>query len=303
MKMKEVLGILLLFVCFGCSTQKVTKLQDIRVMSFNIWVGGGKSVVATANVILESKADIIGIQESTRDNNNTAVRIADSLGWFSYAKGRSTSIISKYAIVDTSSLGYGVKIKIDEKRFVWMFNTHLMYCPYEPYQLNGIEYCGAPLLSTVEEAIASAWNTRGEEVTKIIHDIQKAQKEGYPVFLTGDFNEPSCLDWTDKAVAAGLCKAKVQWPATFAFIKDAGMSDSYRAIYPDEVEKPGHTWTSLPVPDGAKEVMDRIDFVMFWGGVDLVNSLIIGEKGDVSDVFFEDYPSDHRAIVSTFKLK
>ena len=303
MRSKTVIGILLLVVFLGCSKQKASMPQEIKVMSFNIWVGGGKSVAATAKVIEESGADIIGIQESSRDDKNAAVMIADSLGWYSYATKGSPSIISKYAIEDTSSLGYGVKIQIDETRFVWMFNVHLLYCPYEPYQLNGIEYCGAPLLSTAEEAIASALNTRGEEVTKIISDILEAQEDGCPVFLTGDFNEPSCRDWTDKAVAAGLCKTQVQWPATNAFARNAGMKDSYRDLYPDEVANPGHTWTSLPVAYGAEEVMDRIDFVMYWGNVDPVTSLIIGEKGPFSDVSFEDYPSDHRAVITTFQFK
>ena len=303
MKVKKCVGIVLLLVFVGCSSQKTTNPQEIRVMSFNIWLGGGKSLEATARVIQESRADIVGIQESSHNNVNGAFRIADSLGWYSYITEGSPSIISRYAIADTSSLGYGVKIQIDETHFVWMFNIHLMYCPYEPYQLNGIEYCGAPLLSTADEAVASAWNTRGVEVMKIVQDIQEAKKEGYPIFLTGDFNEPSCLDWTDKAVAAGLCKMKVQWPATNAFINNAGMKDSYRILFPDEVVKTGHTWTSLPVPDGARELFDRIDFVMFYGDVIPVNSLIIGETGPKSDISFEDYPSDHRAVLSTFQLK
>ena len=300
--MKKYVGLFLILACFGCSKPKSAAPQEIRIMSFNIWVGGGKSVAATAKVIQESGVDIVGIQESSRDDVNMAVRIADSLGWYSYATKRSPSIISKYAIADTSLLGYGVKIQIDKQRFVWMFNIHLMYCPYEPYQLNGIEYCGAPLLSTAEEAEASAWNTRGEEVMKIIGDIQKAQEEGYPIFLTGDFNEPSCLDWTDKAVTAGLCKTKVQWPTTAAFHK-AGMKDSYRTVFPDEVEKPGHTWTPVPETSAYKEVMDRIDFVMFCGNVVPLESLIIGEKSSGSDISFDDYPSDHRAVVSVFQIK
>ena len=303
MKAQKLIGIFLVFACLGCSKQKTTAPPEIRVMSFNIWVGGGKSIAATARVMQESQADIIGVQESSRDETNIAVHIADSLGWYSYATENSPSIVSKHAITDTSSLGYGVKIQIDEQHFVWMFNIHLMYCPYEPYQLNGIEYCGAPLLSTAEEAEASAWNTRGEEVLKIVRDIQEVQKEGYPIFLTGDFNEPSCLDWTEKAVAAGLCKTKVQWPTTTAFIEKAGMKDSYRILFPDEVQYPGYTWTPIPETEAYQDVLDRIDFVMFRGDAIPTRSAIVGEEGVYSDISFDDYPSDHRAVISTFQLK
>ncbi|WP_280744753.1 MULTISPECIES: endonuclease/exonuclease/phosphatase family protein [unclassified Parabacteroides] len=269
-------------------------------MSFNIWLGGGKSVQETARVILESKADIVGIQESSRDDVNTAINIADSLGWYSYASTGSPTIISKFAITDTSTYGHGVKIQIDEKYFVWMFNIHLMYCPYEPYQLNGIHYCGGPLLNTAAEAIASARNTRGKEVAEIILDMKEAQKEGYPLFLTGDFNEPSCLDWTEKSAKAGLCKMPVSWPSTFDFMYQADMKDSYRMLYPDETANPGYTWTPLPESESYTEVLDRIDFVFFWGNIHPVKSEIVGEVNPASDIQFANYPSDHRAVISTF---
>jgi endonuclease/exonuclease/phosphatase family metal-dependent hydrolase len=273
---------------------------ELRVMTFNIWMGGGESLTETARVITESGADIAGIQESTPDGiHNRAVEIADSLDLYSYWNGGSTTILSRYAIVDTSDAGYGIKIQLDKKRFVWMFNVHLFYCPYEPYQLGGIAYCGAPALNTPEEAEASAWKTRGENVLEIIGDIKTAQKEGFPVFLTGDFNEPSYLDWTERAVQAKLCSHVVQWPAAKAFIEQANMQDSYRTVYQDEVTKPGHTWTPRPARN---EILDRIDFVFFWGNVKPVKSEIAGEDSELSDIRFKNYPSDHRAVVSTFKF-
>ncbi|MCD8264181.1 MAG: endonuclease/exonuclease/phosphatase family protein [Tannerellaceae bacterium] len=230
-------------------------------MSFNIWVGGGYSIEATADVIVQSNADIVGIQESSRDGQNIALYIADSLGWPGYAFNEGQTVISKFPIVRTSPGGHGVKIQLDETHFVWMFNIHLAYCPYEPYQLNGIEYCGAPLLSTANEAIESAKASRGAEVAAKIADVLAVAKEGYPVFLTGDFNEPSCLDWTLRATAAGMCKLPVEWPSTKAFMEQGGLKDVYRTCYPDEVTYPGHTWTSLPPTEDFEEVHDRIDFL------------------------------------------
>jgi endonuclease/exonuclease/phosphatase family metal-dependent hydrolase len=156
------------------------------------------------------------------------------------------------------------------------------------------------MLDTAEEAVASAWEARKEQVLAVIDDIKEVRNEGLPVFLTGDFNEPSYLDWTIRASEAGLCKLPVQWPATKTFAEQIEMKDSFRALYPDEVAKPGFTWTSRP---SEHEVLDRIDFILFKGGVMPVKSEIIGEKGSLSDIEFPEYPSDHRAVVTTFGWK
>lgn len=290
--------ILLFFAC------KSNASYELQVMSFNIWMGGGSSIENTAEVIVRSGAHIVGIQEAGRKGSNTAVAIADSLGWYSHVTNGSCVILSKYPIVGSSPSGKGVKIETGKDQYVWMFNIHLIYCPYEPYQLNGIEYCGGPLLTTSEEAVESAWHSRGEEVMTVIAEIKEVQKENVPIFLTGDFNEPSWLDWTADAVAANLCKLVVEWPATKALQQQADMRDSYRTLYPDEVKNPGHTWTTLPETQQYTEVLDRIDFVFYWGkDVTLYKSQIIGEMGAFSDISITDYPSDHRAVLSTFSIR
>ncbi|MDR1170675.1 MAG: endonuclease/exonuclease/phosphatase family protein [Prevotellaceae bacterium] len=275
--------------------------DTLRIMSFNIWGGGGNSLARTVAVVRESRADIVGIQE---ESNNAAAHIAKSLGWrtvHTYVSilGKSCAIISKYPAVDTAESKIGIKLQIGDNKYVWMFNQHLNHCPYEPYRLNGIEYCGGTLY-TEEEAVASAWNARKSDVELTIAEIKKTQAEQTPVFLTGDFNEPSHLDWTERAATAGLCKMPVAWPSTKKLQEQTGMKDSYRILHPNEVSHPGYTWTSMPAE---KEVLDRIDFVFFWGDrVNAVKSEIAGEKMPESDIVIQDYPSDHRAVMSTFKI-
>ena len=273
----------------------------LKVMSFNIWVGGGKSEEQTLRIIKESGADLIGVQEATKNGANAVERFAKELGWHSYASSASQTILSRFPIVAVSRNKTGVKIQIDDRRYVWMFNVHLAYCPYEPYQLNGIEYCGAGLLATAEEAVASAWKTRKEQVEETLADIDDVRKEGFSIFLTGDFNEPSCLDWTERAAQAGQCKMPVVWPCTKAFQEKGGMKDAYRTRYPDEVARPGHTWTTCPAK---KEVHDRIDFVFFQGdAVCLEDIRILGDQSSLSDVGYDAYPSDHRAVLGTFSIR
>jgi endonuclease/exonuclease/phosphatase (EEP) superfamily protein YafD len=279
----------------------VTEKIELRVMSFNIWVGGGRSVERTVAAINESNADIVGIQE---DANGAAAAIAQSLGWrsvhtYSTLLGKACAIISKYPVIAYSATKTGVKLQISENKYVWMFNQHLNHCPYEPYRLNEIAYCGYGTIYTEAEAIASAWNARKGDVERTVSEIKTAQKEQTPIFLTGDFNEPSWLDWTARATVAGLCKIPVAWPATKTVQEQTGMTDSYRTFYPDEIAKPGYTWTPLPA---TREIHDRIDFVFFWGdGIQLVKSEIVGEKKPESDIVIQSYPSDHRAVLSTFR--
>ena len=82
------------------------------------------------------------------------------------------------------------------------------------------------------------------------------------------------------------------------------MIDSYRSVYPDEVKDPGHTWTPLPETEKYKEVFDRIDFILFSGNnIKVVNSQLLGEESLLSDIKFKDYPSDHRAVLSSFIIE
>lgn len=285
---------------YSQGTIKSEPLDELKVMSFNIWVGGGKSETETLRVIRSSRADIVGIQESNKSGKNVAKAFAEEMKWSVHAPGGSCTIISRFPILETSENGFGAKIQISEKQFAWMFNLHLIHCPYEPYQLNGIEYCGAPFLETAEQAVESAWKSRKKDVEGVLADIERAKKDKCPIFLSGDFNEPSCLDWTERASKAKICKMPVKWPATAALQEKGGLKDSYRTKYPDELAHKGHTWTTLP---GEREVLDRIDFLFFHGdNVEVKNVQIVGEKSDLSDIGFENYPSDHRAVLGTFSL-
>jgi hypothetical protein len=92
-------------------------------------------------------------------------------------------------------------------------------------------------------------------------------------------------------------QVKVAWPTSLATV-NAGFRDSYRIIHPDEVAAVGNTWTPIP---GANEVHDRIDFVYSAGtGLTTTNSQLVGESATKADIVVSPYPSDHRAVVSTF---
>ncbi|KAI1307878.1 hypothetical protein EDD11_004380 [Mortierella claussenii] len=115
-------------------------------------------------------------------------------------------------------------------RFMYLFNCHLFYFPYQPFQLLKIPYGNQPYLDTPEEAIQSCHATRGKEMETVLSEIKQVadQEQDVPIFLTGDFNEPSHLDWTSLSVLAGLQPMTIRWPMTEMAYK-AGLVDLWRA--------------------------------------------------------------------------
>jgi hypothetical protein len=82
----------------------------------------------------------------------------------------------------------------------------------------------------------------------------------------------------------------------------SGFRDSYRETHPDAIAEPGFTWTSGHPGISPWDVFDRIDFVWASGPAVTLDSRIVGDDDPVSDVVVEPWPSDHRAVVSTFRV-
>ena len=123
-----------------------------------------------------------------------------------------------------------------------------------------------------------------------------------PMFLTGDFNEPSHRDWTQSAVPAKICPLSVEWPSTKA-VEDAGFVDAFRSVHPDPVERPGRTWTPTTKLTDPKDRHDRIDFVFVNATDARIKSIeIVGESADFAGIVVTPYPSDHRAVVADVEL-
>ena len=125
-----------------------------------------------------------------------------------------------------------------------------------------------------------------------------------PVFLVGDFNSPSQLDWTQ---ADGGQRDEVPYPFAWPVgtaVATAGFRDSYREVHADPVETPGFTWTPGGPETDPKEVHDRIDWVLAAGPAETEESEILGEDGgpDVDIAAGNPFPSDHRGVVSTFSV-
>jgi exodeoxyribonuclease-3 len=304
------LGMLLVIAtALVTSLHAQTEEERIRVMSYNIHRGGvvmlKQPLSQTAKAIQLAKADIVGIQETRSPRGDKLEELAKLLGW-NHDMGKGSLILTRYEIV--KSLNNGVKVKLDSGREAYVFNLHLPSHPYQPYQLLGIRpkwhkhKFDIEFIKTEAETIKWAKKARGRELTKLLRQIRSIPDIQAPVFVVGDFNEPSHLDWTARTVKAGRHPIKVEYPNSLAMIK-AGFTDAYRTIYPDEMEKPGYTWSSFYKFDDPTSHHDRIDFVYYKGkGIKPNEVKIVGENRKDADVVISPYPSDHRAVVADFKI-
>jgi len=307
----------------------------LRILSYNIYWGGyQKDLEETIEVIRKSGADLVGIQENVnREYEDQTPKIAEALG-FSYvrhavldsleefgAKGNKLrarwtqqagqSTLSRHPITAQSPGGSGIQVELPSVEKVWMFNTHLWHYPYAPYQLMNVGYYQGdsidPDTPDAElQAINSARIAHETEINKVLWDIKSILSSGEPVFLTGDFNEPSHLDWTTESAQAGLHPLKVSFPTSIQ-ITEAGLKDAFRELFPDPVTVPGFTWPAGTYPEtpdsSVADPEDRIDFIYFTGEkVQVKNVQRLGEAADTSDISFVNYPSDHRAVLATFEL-
>ena len=325
----------------------MVQARDIKVMQFNVWqegtvVPGGYE--AMVDEIARQAPDIVTLSE-VRNYNNTEFhrRITASLAerglTYHSFYSTDTGLLSRTEITDSAVVfpfkdDHGTVHKlvteIDGHR-VAAYTAHLDYLDDTYYEVRG--YSGNRweemeiLTDTAELGRRNLLSQRDEAARLLAADAAKERERGSIVFLGGDLNEPSPLDWTPAtAQTADHHGVVMEWP-TIAILHDAGFVDTYRHFYPDPLAYPGYTYPSsneavdLKILTWAPKAdeRERIDYIFFMPHQQLepVSIEIVGPQGDVirrervaSDWARRDvtpplgtWPSDHRALVATFTLR
>lgn len=250
---------------------------DLDVLVYNIEYGGGPE---TDQVIQDLGADVVGVLESYE----RLPEIAKRTGYPYY--NTSLQLLSKYPILEPSGGdGLYALLETEPGYVIPFFNVHLDYVAWGPRQLrNG---------HSVASVIESENEVRTSAMEEPFAAMEQLLDDGYPVFLTGDFNQPSSLDYT--AETAGRrpeIPEPVAWPVSEELL-DLGFRDTYREAHPDPVKKPGTTHRSG----------ERIDYVYAAGPSTTLDSRLVGEPGgeDV-EIEAEPWTSDHRAVLSSFEV-
>ncbi len=257
--------------------------RKLDVLVYNIEYGGDAS---TDKVIRSMDADVVGVLESY----NRLPQIAKRTGYPYYNVG--LQLLSKYPIQEPSGAeGLYALIEVQPGYAVAFFNTHLDYVAYGPRLLASGR--------SVPDVMASEETVRAATLRPQLPRMAALAAAGFPVILTGDFNEPSSLDYTGGTVGShdGVNEA-VPWPVSESLF-DIGFVDTFRQSHPDPVIDPGITYAA-----GKASTGDRIDYVYAGGPVRTLDSKLIGETGGAHvDVGFDTWTSDHRAVMSTLALE
>jgi len=285
-------------VATGCATLPAAPDGPVlTVLSFNIWEGAGghesRRFERTLEVLAYANADVVGIQES----DGTMYALANAAGYTYYDDERQ--ILSRYPIVETLALakgGGGVAIEAPGAGRVVVYNIHFEAYPYGPYDLVRDGEV------TVYGALTNEYtgNMHVPHAREILDNLQREAVDT-PVVWMGDFNVPSHLDWGEASrdFNGGYV---VEWPVS-RMLEMHGFLDAFREANPDPVARRGLTWTPIKPLDAPDEVHDRIDFVYARGnGVSVVECVVLGEPGPFTDVAFDRFPSDHRAVLATLRL-
>ncbi|MEN8126713.1 MAG: endonuclease/exonuclease/phosphatase family protein, partial [Planctomycetota bacterium] len=334
-----------------------TKEKQLKVLSFNILQAGGNAanvgfenkdfggsrVDEIAEVITSSGAKIVGLQE-THYTGNIDEKLLSALGDGWTLQG---TILSKYKLtpIETGDWFTICRAHLDSGKSIIVINTHwwpkgggldkiqkMLSAGQAPKPLNKDQIAKKDLqkfqdlkkeeLDRFEQEILNSLSSdkgpRG--YLRTVNAARKYIDAGESVVITGDFNEPSHLDWTDFYALRGkdrLVRNSTDTPMNFRIewkgsklLTEVGLKDAYRLVHDDEVAKPGITWTP-PYPNGTPgrrdyddQILTRIDMIYFSGDeLTAVDAAVIGEDKRFAEVVYpRKWPSDHRAVLATFAI-
>ena len=273
--------------------------KTLKLATQNLW---GKNTSVVLDYFNKIDVDVLCAQECSKLSESDIQAQGLYVHTHSNNGQGKCSIISRYPFSGITPNKYGVYIDLGEGIIVLVMNCHGAFYPYGPYQLNGIEYKGYEATDDVDYVVKVNKEARQGMVDKLLEDFNSSTTPF--VCLSGDFNEPSWLDWTEGALSAGLASYVVQWPTTRSLWEGGIKGDAYRTIHPDPVTHPGFTWTPRP---SEKDTKDRLDLTLYTlsPNTDVKSCQVIGENTETSDIVLPNWGPfeevfDHRGLRTEF---
>lgn len=342
--MRHLKSRLLLFACFlGLSTKGMVKDIRLSVLQLNIWQEGTMVPGGYQGIVDEIAAidpDFVTLSE-VRNYKDT--RLCDRLLASLAGKGKKyysffsqgAGLLSRYPITDSAVIfsenGEICKLIANvHGREVAVYSAHLDYLNYAVYLPRGYDgvtwkKMTAPCTNLDTIMASNLASKRDEGIAAFIQAADQDIRAKRLVFLGGDFNEASHLDWTastkDLFDHHGMI---VPWTCS-VMLQDKGYKDSYRVRYPSPEKNPGFTF---PADNKAVEVKklawapdaderERIDYIYFYPDkkLQLQKSIVVGPSGSIvrnqreeekgQDKFLlpsGTWPTDHKGVLSIFNM-
>jgi endonuclease/exonuclease/phosphatase family metal-dependent hydrolase len=311
----------------------VTNPVTLRLMTFNLWNSGENvkdGMQKIVNHILEVNPDIAALEEI--ESTEILYNITTMLGppWIGTCNEQGypdTAIITrhKFMTINDSTADHlwqngATRSKIQmivsggQQVIVNFWALHLAWETYGPYAACNKAVTETIQIESAEAYLGGSSPGRIQNAHAIVSDpyfqqnLAEADRE--PMFVLGDMNTPSHLDWTSD-LKAKHCGWEFLWPATKIFYM-AGLTDAYRTVNPDPGTMPGNTWSTVtPYTDGWQgmipEPQDRIDMIHYkstqWVPVDA--QVYVGAEPIIPKPNYQqnDWPSDHASVYADFQLK
>lgn len=279
-----------------CIAKGKPLVPKFRFLSMNLWVGGSQINdyhCKQLRVLTELNVDVVAFSETAQ---TAGQRLAKALGWTVHYSG-DTAVLSRYPVTAMNGTGVSTvaSVSFDKGSEIIVHSAHLGYDPYGPYDFCQSHMTQEQVFKREEES------GRTPQIKDIIANMQSqlANKAPVPVFLAGDFNAPSHLDWTDATKNTHCGVGYTPWP-TSKIPTDAGLIDSFRQLYPDALKYPANTWS--PIHPAPAEPQDRLDFIYYAGRVKPVASepIVFGKPNVAPNTADNEWPTDHAAFITDF---
>lgn len=334
------LFLLLLTVLVNAKGKKELTVLQWNIWQEGTVVPGGYEAIV--NEVVRLKPDFVTFSEvrnyeGTRFNDRIVEALKEKgltyYSFYSYDSG----LLSRYPLTDSLTVfpekgDHGSIYKLTtmvDGHPIAVYTAHLDYqnCAY--YNVRGYDgstWKESALPASLDELLQmNVASQRDDAIRLFLAEAEKDLRRGYSVILGGDFNEPSHRDWIEKNKDLYDHQGfVVPWTVT-TLLENAGLVDAYRQVYPNPLTHPGFTYPSdnplvkiekLTWAPKADE-RERIDFIFYRSEVFKADKAVVfGPNQSIArsqrvkekskDRFLKPldvWPTDHKGVLVTFKLK
>ncbi|AMM21366.1 hypothetical protein AX769_16055 [Frondihabitans sp. PAMC 28766] len=315
----------------------------LKTATLNMWDGGSHvadSSEKLVDTILTNRLDVVGLQ-STLGTQATAV--AKLLGWGHVESAGGQAIISRYPLapangaVPTGVPAVSAVANIDGSR-VQLWSAQLDSDSFGPAAacaaLASTSGTGTGAQDAAAIVATEKATLRYRQAQTLAKAIAKTESKSVPSILLADLESPAATDWTATTAASHCGIRSVNWPVPLAFTgsgkNQPGLTDSYRAEYPNAAKDSGQTTSIFPPVTGTSSTTvnaakvdaataagtsatatsttdgpERLDFVDYAGKLTVTEShtLVDGFPVGPTDPTANAWISDRAAVVTTFTVK
>ena len=306
--------------------------SDLTVMAWNIWgrlnmdpkyvINQTSARQRTIDIIRNSGADVVAMIETY----GSAAEIAADLG-FEYhtpAADANLCIFSRYPLTDIELLD-----GLNPFSFIAATVTMPGGQPIRIYDI-WLTSGGRHIVEIKNRDLSDEDFTRGDDL-RFDHLSQLlkhptfqrdlAGSEKTPLIVAGDFNCISHLDHSSETKRRSLNHSRISSNKVSQAMQQLGFTDSFRSCHQPLSERNlGHTWTTVgkdyryqegqgfvpvkehPQPE-YREPFSRIDYIYSRGAqLEILNSSVIRHHPSEPQRMFPEFPSDHAAVLTKFRL-